>query len=320
MARTLAEKRIIQRRRTQGVLRPRLEEFFKYSVKFSSEADAQFIAWLMQKQVERDQARDAISVFSPSGLADCLRQVYLRKNYKEHGLERVEIPRIEPNYYFHHGDFIHLKWAHALWRLSLVDSGVEILEFELPVLSKRRDHGGTLDVLMKLDGEPLVIDWKGVNVRTFQQFVNGDPPIQYVIQLADYIMLVNAMAQRQGLLKKGQKITRGLIMAENKGGPDRDHPLALHEHEVKLKDHLPKVQARLEVLRNYDSEKEIPPPECQSTGSLQFQSCPFSKFCKKEVKEIQERNRELARSDANGLKVAIPRAGRSNRSRRSRPK
>lgn len=320
MGRTLAEQRIIEKRVSQGILRPRLEQLFRYSVKISSEADAQFLHWLAMKQVSREEARDKIPVFSPSGLGDCMRQVYLRKNHKKHGLERVEIPRIQPHGYFLHGDFLHLKWQFALWKLAQVDPEFEIIEVELPVLSKRKDHGGTLDVLARIIGELVIIDVKGVNVRTFQQFVKGDPPTNYVIQTADYMMLLNAYAMRKGLIGKDERVTRGLILAENKGGPDPKHPLAIHETEISLKEHLPKVQRRLEVLRGYDSREEIPPPECKSTGTLQFQGCPFSGFCKVEVKEIQEREREAARRDADELSVAVPRARRSNRSRRSRPR
>ena len=106
-------------------------------------------------------------MFSPSGLASCLRRVYLSKNWKELGLTRVELPAIEPHYYFFTGDFIHLKWQFALYKLSLLIPDFWLIECELPVMSKHRDHGGTLDVLVLYKGEAFIVDVKGLNVEDF---------------------------------------------------------------------------------------------------------------------------------------------------------
>ena len=54
-----------------------------------------------------------------------------------------------------------------------------------------------------------------------------------------------------------------------------------------------------------------------STGIVQFKGCPFRKFCKEEVQEIERAARRAARKDAEGLTIAVPSGRRNNRSRRN---
>lgn len=327
MARTQLEKMLIQQsNQSGGVLTPLLNELMKRPLKIESQDDAEFLFHLAMRQVEREKTRKSgNTVFSPSALAECLRKVYLQKNWKELGFERVVIPAIEPNGYFLEGDFKHLKWQFAMYRLAQVCDGFDMIEddlpwqkahgFELPILSKRGDHGGTIDALPILLEEPLVIDVKGVNVRTFQKAVRGNDPHNYVIQAGDYGMLLNSRTRH---VKLPRKIKRVILLYENKGGPDMNHPLALHETVLKLSEIVPEVRARLEVLREHEAKEEIPEPECTSTKTIQFQGCPFAGFCKVEVKRIEKRNSKSKSRNTGKLRVAKPK--RSDRPRRPRSK
>lgn len=314
---TAVEKRASEKRRTQGVLRPLIEELFTRPVRIDSQADIDFLNYVMSKMVERENARADNLVFSPSGLASCLRRVYLGRHWKELGLQRIELPSVQTHGIFLNGDFVHLKWHFILWKLGLAFPDFKLVDVEVPVMSKRKDHGGTLDAIGLLaDVEPIVIDYKGLNVRNFQNAINGLPH-DYRIQITDYVMLANS-AKRISEQVDAQElrfpIKRGVMLLENKGGPDSSHPLALHEVIVDRDGNLPDVQVRLEVLREHEAREEIPAPECVSTKSFQYLGCPFAAFCKREVKAI-EREQRAKGGDSDGLRVARPK--RLDRSRRS---
>jgi hypothetical protein len=103
------------------------------------------------------------------------------------GLQRREGYGIEARSYFAEGTFKHLKWQYALYKLSHFNPEFLLLDVEVPVMSKRKDHGGTLDALVVYRNTAYVVDFKGLNVRAFGRIVNGDIPLAYRIQLADYM-------------------------------------------------------------------------------------------------------------------------------------
>jgi len=336
MPRTELEKRIIQQRKLQergGLIVPLLEEMLKSSIGVDTEEDARWLYNLAMKQVKREKVRQEgydndEMVFSPSGLADCLRRVYLSKNHKKFGLERVELPAIEPHFYFLTGDFLHLKWQFVFYKLSQLHPDFHLVDCEIPIMSKRKDHAGTLDVVVILGIEPLIIDVKGLNVRSFHgvdKNETSDQNHKYRIQTADYGMLFNSALQRGSWVPDAKtmkylndhdvgafpKVKRVVLLAENKGGPDQNHPAALAENIFDLKSNLPEVRARLETLRGYEEEEKIPPAECVSTRLIAFTGCPFAGFCHKEVKRA-----EIARakaSDTKKLTVARPNRRRGSR-------
>jgi hypothetical protein len=314
MARTKLESQIRHTRTRKGVLVPLLEDLFKTPVEIESDEDIDWIEGVLRSMVERGHARTHKPLYSPSQLAGCLRYVYLLKHRSEHGIPFVRSTSTSAHFYFFNGNFLHLKWQFALHKLQLAinDPAVFVLHgVEIPIQSKRKDHGGTVDALCSVYGEPTIVDFKGLNVRAFQGITRGTVPVPYAMQLGDYGMLYNS-AKGTDL-----KISRGLLVSENKGGPDPKHPLALQETEIEIATWLPQVRSRLKELREYGSEKEIPPPECHSTGIVQFTGCPFRKFCKEEVKAIERKNKLASRKDAEGLEVAVPKGRRNHRPRRN---
>ena len=330
MSPTPTEKRIQQDRHQQkGLVVPLLNELLKSPLGIDNESDANFLHMLAMKQVERERVRkEGDGVFSPSGLASCLRRVYLSKNWKQLGLSRVELPAIEPHFYFFTGDFLHLKWQFAFHKLSELCQGREfmLLDVEVALLSKRKDHGGTIDVVALIDEELVIIDVKGLNPRNFRPIDEGSPPHDYRIQVADYGMLWNSqryllgehwerIAETLGWTEI-PKVKRGIILAENKGGPDTRHPAALTETVINIQDNLPDVRARLELLRGHQEEGTFPAIECENTRGIQFTGCPFAEICRKEVKQ---RERAAAKSrDTKQYRVAQPKRNRRSRQSRSR--
>jgi len=301
---TSLEKSLVQRRKTQGVLRPLLEDLFRSPVEIESKEDANFIHSLAMTQVEREEMRRiGDGVFSPSGLASCLRRVYLGRHHKRLGLEKVELPSVTAHGYFTGGNFIHLKWQFALYKLAVRSPRVHLVGNEIPVISKRRDHGGTLDSLILVDDVPYVVDFKGLNVHTFNDIVRGEVPIEYQIQLGDYMMLANALKTK--FRANLPRIEHGILLVESKGGPDYTHPLGIHEVHIRLDDVLPEVRKRLEVLRKHERAEKIPAPECRSTKITDFQGCPFAEFCRREVKRFE--NQDRAKTETVPLRLSTPR-------------
>lgn len=291
-----------------GKLVPLLEDLMTRPLRVETTGDIEFIRLLLTRQRVREETRGLQGFYSPSALASCLRQVYLAKHSKELGIKRKVPVRIEPNFYFLTGEWLHLKWQFALHKLNkaLPDEQFYLWGSEIQVVSKHKDHGGTIDAICAINGEYTIVDFKGVNVRTFSKAESGDYPIGYGIQLADYLMLVNV-----DKTVKIPKLEKGLLVFENKGGPKPRNPLALVEIEIELSQYLPEIKHRLGKLRQSEEENTIPKPECTSTKSIQFQDCPFRGFCKKEVLRIESRH-------AAERKVEISTRRRTNRTRRSK--
>jgi hypothetical protein len=301
---TKSERNIRHRRKRGGILVPLLEDLFTEPLRIRNDRDVIFIQSLLKKGIEREHQRSATPVFSPSSLSACLRQVYLTRHGRQLGIPRLRSSKLEPNFYFATGEWLHIKWQFACFQLQDKINNPDIFKLiacEYPITSKRGDHGGTVDVLCLLYREPFIVDFKGLNVRAFGAITRGEAS-GYEIQLSDYMMLFNSHPQHKA---DGNRIERALLVAENKGGPDANHPIALHETVIELEEHKKLVRHRLGVLREYEAKEEIPPPECTSTGTFQFQGCPFRKFCKEEVQKIHDRNKR-AEGKASAFKVARP--------------
>jgi hypothetical protein len=316
MAKTALEKRIKHKRHRSGILVPLIEDFLLRPVRIQTAKDKKFLNDLFEKNMQREKDRETERLFSPSMLAECLREVFLAKNFEELGIERQFSPRIEPHFYFLTGEFLHLKWQYVIYKMAqktddIVLATDPIDSFEVRVFSKRGDHGGTADVVPFISGAQYVVDFKGLNVRSFSKISRGDVPGNYRIQTTDYMMLLNSERPR-----RFYDIADALLVCENKGGPDVKHPAALCEARISLSENRAEVRGRLEELRRYEAQKEIPPPECVSTKGIQFTGCYFSGFCKKEVKAIE--NRKSEDRNANGYKVAVPSKRRANRARGNR--
>lgn len=308
---TPVEKRLRHKRRRSGILVPLLEDYMaKRPMRVETPADIDFMIDLYERSIARELERDKNGkVYSPSTFAACIRRVYLGRHYKTFGITKLLDPRAEVNSYFTKGDFVHHQWQLACFKLDqkLPDTHFKLLGYEEKITSPEGDHGGTSDVRVAIDGTPYIVDVKGVNVRTFSDTANGNPPLQYCIQLADYLYLWNQTHKK--------KITQGILLTENKGGPDRNHPIALHETIIDLEDYEPEIELRLEILREHETDEEVPEPECTSTGTFQFQSCPFRKFCRKEVEAIARQRKAEEEADFE-YRVATPPRNRKRSTRR----
>jgi hypothetical protein len=324
LPRSHVEKAIRHERKRKGILVPLIEDFLRRPVNIDSDEDVEFLTELFEKMLDREDRRRTpeSKVFSPSSLSYCLRQVFLQKHHEEMGIPAILKPRIEPNYYFLTGNFTHIKWQFLLYKMhvQLPDDVFQLVGVEVPVLSKRKDHGGTIDVLARIHNKLYPIDFKGLNVRTFGEITRGIMPVQYAVQAADYMVLLNSSKEIRSLDlifgDRGPVFDKALIISENKGGPTASQPAALTETVIEITEWRRVIQKRLGVLREHEQANSIPDPECTSTKTLQFQGCPFSKFCREEVKVIEQR-RSAESSNSEDIRVAIPSGQRNRRTRRN---
>lgn len=315
MATTRTENLIRHKRTRSGILVPMIEDFMRRPVNIEDEDDIAFLTKLQIKMLVREQERaNGTAVYSPSQLASCLRYVYLLRHGRQMKIPRIAPARVEPHFYFLNGNFLHMKWQFVIFKMLKAGAvGIEPLELdnveprwcEGRVISKRKDHGGTVDIGLKILGEPMFVDVKGINVRTFGEITLGNVPPTYSMQLGDYMVLWNSKPGND------EKVRRSILLAENKGGPTPKFPLALHETIIEAQEQKPEIRRRLELLREYEAEEEIPGPECTGTRTFQFVGCPFQKFCKEEVKEIQQRREAADRKTT--YKIARPKRTRKGK-------
>ena len=297
---TPTERRIIGKRRTSSsgaILIPILEKLLELPIEVETEEDFRFMEMLIRaRAVPR-----AGGVFSPSMLGACVRQAFFSKK----GVEKLAARSPQTNGYFLHGNFIHLKWQFALWKaqvskmiaISPVPATRE-LDFygdgtrpgvEVRVI--RDDFGGTIDAIVTLERRNYIVDFKGINLIDFQRTVKNGAPLAYRRQIVGYGMIA-----REAL---SLKLDGCLLISECKAGPTggRGNPIALHETFVPIDEYSGDVERRLRTLRWFDAKDERPPPECVSTIHMGFQECPYNRFCREEVREIQrERERRQAKS------------------------
>lgn len=277
-------------------------------------------------------------VFSPSMLGSCVRQAYFAKR----DVDKHSAANPQTHGYFLKGNFVHLQWQFALWRAhiaGLIELVPVPIKHELDILdqfvingelSKRErnawaqalnfnddmtrpavevrvvtgDFGGTIDALVRFvlaKKQPIcVVDFKGINVIDFQRTVKRGAEPKYRVQIVGYGNNVN-------LSDLPYQVDNCLLVCENKAGPTNSSsssPLALHETKVGVEEHMPEVRRRLKTLRFYDHKNEVPPPECVSTTHMQFQECPFNRFCLEEVKQVQRERISRAQKSKRDWKPA----------------
>lgn len=300
MARTATEKRILQRRAARGVLVPILEEVLENQLDVEDEADYEFMLNLMKA---RARGREK-GVFSPSMLSSCVRQAFFAKTQVEK--RPVKSPRT--NGFFLDGDFRHYKWQFACWKAHRAGL-LKLHGCEIRVFHPNGDFAGTIDAIVEIDGVFYVVDFKGMNVNSFQQHEKWGTRDGYVVQIVGYAMIVNMCCAFESFMGEvlGVEIVTCLLVGESKGGPGHSgSPIALHEDALIVKHHRSKVKSRMHLLRRYDDKKEIPPPDCTSTRTLQFQECPFAYICREEIKAIQAK----AEAEKRGRKLVVSQSPR----------
>ena len=284
-------------------------------------------------------------VFSPSMLGSCVRQAYFAKrNVEKHSAANPQTHGYFLKGNFIHLQWQFALWrAHVEGMIELVPVPIQneldildqlVIDGQLakkdrnewaarlnfygdmtrPAVEVRvvnDDFGGTIDGLVgfpkmtRRNGKSpvVVVDFKGINLIDVQRTVKRGAKTEYRVQIVGYGHNVNVS-------DLPDQVESCLLVSENKAGPTNSSsssPLALHETKVEVDEHMPEVRRRLKTLRWYDSRDEVPPPECVSTNHMGFQECPFSRFCRDEVKAVQkEREQKAAKRPARNLTVARP--------------
>lgn len=287
-------KQLKRASRSKAILVPKIEEFLQRPVDVEDDADREFLARL----IEARSTPRRKGVYSPSMLANCLRQVYLLKNGQ---IPKKQLPRIEASGFFLDGNFRHFKWQFVIWKMhragiiQLIDTGSICLGTEIYVQNEKGDFGGTIDQLVYVpeSGIAGTIDYKGMNGNSFANAIYKGPGIQYMLQSVGYAKLANSV------LDLPHKIEAVFILGENKNGPVNTRriksPLGLMEWEIPVADYEFDVSQRLKKLRAFERRGELPPIECTSTKRYMFKDCPFAPFCRGEVEEVERKKHKAKR-------------------------
>lgn len=263
----------------KGILVPMIQNFMENSpVDISSPEDVKFLTELQTKMMHREEDRrtEGLGVFSPSSLGDsCVRKSYLTR----HAVRPEGAPSpydFRSHYFFMTGNFLHIKWQFALYKMERYIANSKIFHvhgYEIGVKSKRGDNMGTIDVVASVYEEPFVIDFKGLNTWSATRVGYGKIPVGYKSQVGNYLVLWNSQKD------KPFRIERGLLVVEDKSGA-KD---ILQEAVITLERNGRRVRNRLELLREYEANGEMPPPLCKSLKDRNFTGCPFRGICREEV-------------------------------------
>src|SRR5215831_1510873 len=105
----------------KGVLVPLVEQFMTASaVNIETPEDVKFLHDLATRMMMREGSRreEGLGYYSPSSLGErCLRKAYLSR----HASKNPHAPSpysMEAHHYFLNGNFIHMKWQFALYKME----------------------------------------------------------------------------------------------------------------------------------------------------------------------------------------------------------
>lgn len=314
MVRTATEARILEKRKSRGILVPILEQVLERPLDVETDEDMAFLLRLMQQRaVPREKG-----VFSPSMLSACMRRSYFAKT----GQERRWAKSPRTNAFFLDGNFRHFKWQFALWKAHQAGL-LKLLAVEQRVWHPSGDYAGTIDGVVEITDEILIVDFKGMNVNSFQQLEMNGASFDHRVQVVAYAMIANLDEIARG---GNEEVKRCLLIGENKAGPgQRGSPIALYEDVVEVSKHRREVKTRIAQLRKAVADEKIPPPACTTTRAKIFQECPYAWFCRSEVKDIQQRLESSKRKDASERQIKIStrtgtdRTGRGSSGRKKHP-
>ena len=281
------EKEIRRIQSPKGILVPLVQNFLTNSpCTIESAEDVKFLAGLQALMAARENARqeDGLGYYSPSSLGEhCLRKAYLQRHAKRNPHGPPSPHGMMAHYYFLTGNFIHIKWQFALYKMEkyIANSAIfRVHGYEIPVASKHGDHRGTIDNIVFIREEPFVLDWKGLNFFSAKKVALGNVPVEYRTQVADYLLLWNS--------QKGApfRIERALLVVEDKGGGEN----FLQEAVITLAEDGARARRRLKKLRAHEASGQMPSPSCKSLKDKQFQSCQFRTICHDEVEQAGKRS------------------------------
>src|SRR5215471_6914557 len=286
------EKKIRQEQSPRkGLLVPLVEQFMSASpVQIETPEDVKFLHDLATRMMLREGSRreEGLGYYSPSSLGErCVRKAYLGRHAKRN-------PHVSPydmssHYYFLTGNFIHMKWQFVLYKMERWIANSSIFRthgHEVPVASKRGDHRGTIDQIVFVYDEPLVLDFKGLNMFSAKKVALGNIPVNYRIQVADYLVLWNSQKQLPF------RIERGLLVVEDKAGGEK----FLHEAEITLARDGKRARSRLAKLRAAEAAGQMPAPLCRSLKDKSFTGCQFRTICWDEVENVHKQNTAAIRA------------------------
>lgn len=270
----------------RNVLVPLVKDFLSSDDVYHFRGESEFVRDLLTKTMAREKTRGTI--FSPSALGSkCLRVPYLSKNSQL--VTKKMPPTIKQQVMFLTGNFIHLKLALLFYNIErwIDDPAVfKIYDFELSLLSKHGDFGGTIDMVCQVSGVPYIVDFKGLNSYHAEQVGRGRVSPRYRSQISAYGILWNTQRNRPF------EIRQGIIFVEDKGADDNEWPLSEAVLPLRTKVAL----TRLRKLREYEEAEKVPPPACHSLQDKQFRQCPFRLYCWDDVKAVEKEHTRNTRS------------------------
>jgi hypothetical protein len=209
---------------------------------------------------------------SPSRICGCKRQAA----FAFVGMPARRVVDPDTQGIFDDGD-----WRHHRWQATFLDMEkvLGVKTFKVVSIEEGTFHeplyiAGSMDAVVRINGELWVIDFKGINSWGFERvYREHEPHRAHVLQLISYM--------------RARKIKRGILMYEHKDKNAtkcfvvRFTPKAFEEVASWCTDVLTDIE-----------EHELPPMalDCQA-GTMLFEKCPWASVCFGEHSPSQIRRR-----------------------------
>jgi hypothetical protein len=196
---------------------------------------------------------------SPSSLSGCEREAVF-KFVGVKGRRRLD-PDLELIY--DAGTWIGHKWQATFKDMEAVlgKAKFEVVGIEVPIVLKRLFIAGTLDVIVRVYGELMVIEIKSINDRGFDYITNNGALPHNRRQLITYMR------------SKGART--GVLWYENKNN-QRTQAFVLRDKEAEW----PLIKSWSQSVISHMERRTLPAkhPECKR-GNIFYEKCPFAGLC-----------------------------------------
>ena len=220
--------------------------------------------------VEANKASTRPAIVSPSCLGNCLRKLMMmERGYTRRPFEPITLRTFKAGYLFE--DFV-LDTLEKKGKLVMRQEQVEYLGIK-----------GTLDSVVKLNGENVLFDVKSAKMSSFKYKEKEGPGEDYEMQLSFYHLALSKKLKISNIAR--------LFFIEKEN-------LLVFECPVVCKDHYQKIEDKITAVEKARLDKELPPERDTSKKAYPCYSpnqnfktctcyCDFSDHCPKIMAEMK---------------------------------
>lgn len=197
---------------------------------------------------------------SPSSLCGCERQAA----FKFIGVKGRRKLDPDQQLIFDDGDWRHHRWQFTFRDMEAVlgPERFKVISIEERVKYASLYIEGSLDALLRIEGQRLLVDIKGINDAGFHYVLSRDEPIEaHVRQLVGYL--------------RARRVAKGFLWYDNKNNQLTKAFMVNYDDGAWAQ-----IEGWSESVVSYLRRRRLPPkhPEC-NRGTLFYGKCPYAMLC-----------------------------------------